>query len=122
MVGLPIGKDVTIIVATAMVVLSLLSACDHMAKVRRLGRESKVLATALALYRQFLLSNSAMLFDLKIVMVAAVFFGSKVEDATADVQNLEEGKAFCFGANGRLENLFKRRRPARSCYPIKNIN
>lgn len=63
------------------------------AEVRRLRRESKVLATASALYRRFFLSNSVLLFDPKVVMVAAAFLGSKVEDATANVQNLEEGTA-----------------------------
>lgn len=63
------------------------------AEIRRLRRESKVLATAAALYRRFYLSNSVMLFDPKVVMVAAAFLGSKVEDATADVRYLEEGTA-----------------------------
>jgi cyclin H len=61
------------------------------AQVRRLRRESKVLATAASLYRRFFLSNSVMLFDPKVVMVAAAFLASKVEDATADVRYLEEG-------------------------------
>jgi cyclin H len=61
------------------------------AEVRRLRRESKVLATAASLYRRFFLSNSVMLFDPKVVMVAAAFLASKVEDATADVRYLEEG-------------------------------
>jgi cyclin H len=63
------------------------------AEVRKLRCESKVLATAAALYRRFFLSNSVMLFDPKVVMVAAAFLGSKVEDAMVHVRYLEEGTA-----------------------------
>lgn len=61
------------------------------ATVTKLLRESKVLASAEALYRRFFLSNSVMLFDPKVIMVAAAFLGSKVEDATVEVRYLEEG-------------------------------
>lgn len=61
------------------------------AQVRRLRRESKVLATAAALFRRFYLSNSVLLFDPKTIMVAAAFLASKVEDATTDVRYLQEG-------------------------------
>lgn len=63
------------------------------AQVPRLRRESKVPATAALLLRRFYLSNSVMLHDPKATMVAAAFLASKVEDATADVRNLEEGTA-----------------------------
>lgn len=63
------------------------------AQVSRLRRESKVTATAALLLRRFFLSNSVMMFDPKAIMVAAAFLGSKVEDATADIRNLEEGTA-----------------------------
>jgi cyclin H len=61
------------------------------AQVRRLRRDSKVLATAAMLYRRFFVSNSVLLFDPKSILVAAAFLGSKVEDAMAPVHHLEEG-------------------------------
>lgn len=62
-----------------------------MAQVSRLRRESKIPATAVMLLRRFFLSNSVMMFDPKIIMVAAAFLASKVEDAMTDVRYLEEG-------------------------------
>jgi cyclin H len=62
-----------------------------MAQVPRLRRESKVPATAAMLLRRFYLSNSVMVHDPKITMVAAAFLASKVEDAMTDVRYLEEG-------------------------------
>ena len=59
----------------------------------RLRRDPKVTATAALLYRRFFLSNSVLLFDPKVVMVAAAFLASKVEDATVDIRQLEEGTA-----------------------------
>lgn len=61
------------------------------ATVSRLRRESKVTATASLLLRRFFLSNSVMMFDPKVMMVAAAFLASKVEDAMADARYLEEG-------------------------------
>lgn len=61
------------------------------AHVRRLTRDSKVLATAATLYRRFFTCNSVLLYDPKTILVAAAFLGSKVEDATADVKDLEQG-------------------------------
>ena len=63
------------------------------AQVPRLRRESKVTATSALLLRRFFLSNSVMLHDPKTIMTSAAFLGSKVEDATADVRNVEEGTA-----------------------------
>ena len=62
-----------------------------LAQVPRLRRESKVTATAALLLRRFFLSNSVMIHDPKVIMVAAAFLASKVEDATTDVRYLEEG-------------------------------
>ena len=56
----------------------------------RLRRDVKVTATAAALFRRFYLSNSAMIFDPKAMMVASAFLASKVEDATVDIRYLEE--------------------------------
>lgn len=61
------------------------------AQVRRLRRDSKVLATSAMLYRRFFVSNSVLLFDPKAILVAAAFLGSKVEDSMALVHHLEEG-------------------------------
>ena len=61
------------------------------AQVPRLRRESKVTATASLFLRRFFLSNSVMIHDPKVIMVAAAFLASKVEDATTDVRYLEEG-------------------------------
>ncbi|KAL7570917.1 hypothetical protein ACA910_002550 [Epithemia clementina (nom. ined.)] len=61
------------------------------ASIPRLLRESKITATAALLYRRFFLSNSVMIFDPKAVLVASAFLASKVEDAMADVRNLQEG-------------------------------
>ncbi|GAX23989.1 cyclin H [Fistulifera solaris] len=57
----------------------------------RIRRESKITATAALFLRRFFLSNSVMLYDPKVVMVAAAFLASKVEDATVDIRQLEEG-------------------------------
>jgi cyclin H len=62
-----------------------------MAQVPRLRRESKVPATAAMLLRRFYMSNSVMVHDPKVVMVAAAFLAAKVEDAMTDVRYLEEG-------------------------------
>lgn len=62
-----------------------------MAQVPRLRRESKIPATAAMLLRRFYLSNSVMVHDPKVVMVAAAFLAAKVEDAMTDVRYLEEG-------------------------------
>ena len=56
----------------------------------RLRRDVKVTATAAALFRRFYLSNSAMIFDPKAMMVASAFLASKVEDATVDIRYLGE--------------------------------
>ena len=61
------------------------------ASISRLRRESKVTATAALLYRRFYLSNSVMVFDPKVVLVASAFLASKVEDVMADVRYLQEG-------------------------------
>lgn len=61
------------------------------AQVRRLRRDSKVLATSAMLYRRFFVSNSVLLFDPKAILVAAAFLGSKVEDSMAQIHHLEEG-------------------------------
>jgi cyclin H len=60
------------------------------ALVGRLRRESKITATAAMLYRRFFLSNSVMVHDPKIVMTAAAFLATKVEDAMTDVRYLED--------------------------------
>lgn len=62
-----------------------------MAQVPRLRRESKIPATAAMLLKRFYLSNSVMVHDPKVIMVAAAFLASKVEDSMTDVRYLEEG-------------------------------
>mmetsp|Transcript_54415 Transcript_54415/g.157345 ORF Transcript_54415/g.157345 Transcript_54415/m.157345 type:complete len:393 (+) Transcript_54415:107-1285(+) len=62
-----------------------------MAQLPRLRRESKVPATAAMLLRRFYLSNSVLVHDPKVIMVAAAFLAAKVEDAMTDVRYLEEG-------------------------------
>lgn len=62
-----------------------------MAQVPRLRRESKVPATAAMLLRRFFMSNSVMIHDPKVLMVAAAFLAAKVEDAMTDIRYLEEG-------------------------------
>ncbi len=62
-----------------------------MAQIPRLRRESKVPATAAMLLRRFYMSNSVMVHDPKVIMVAAAFLAAKVEDAMTDVRYLEEG-------------------------------
>jgi cyclin H len=57
----------------------------------RIRRESKITATAALFLRRFFLSNSVLLYDPKVVMVAAAFLASKVEDATVDIRQLEDG-------------------------------
>jgi cyclin H len=64
-----------------------------LAQVARLRREPKVTATAALLLRRFFLNNSVMLYDPKVIMVAAAFLASKVEDCMTDVRYLEEGTA-----------------------------
>ena len=61
------------------------------AEIKRLRRESKVVATAAVLYRRFYLSNSVLLYDPKIIMVAATFLACKIEDVTADIRYMEQG-------------------------------
>jgi cyclin H len=61
------------------------------AEVKRLRRESKVVATAAILYRRFFLSNSVLLYDPKIIMIASTFLACKVEDVTADIRYIEQG-------------------------------
>jgi cyclin H len=62
-----------------------------LAQVQRLRRESKVPATAAMLLRRFFMSNSVMIHDPKVIMVAAAFLAAKVEDSTTDIRYLEEG-------------------------------
>jgi cyclin H len=62
-----------------------------MAQIPRLRRESKVPATAAMLLRRFYMSNSVMVHDPKVIMVAAAFLAAKVEDAMTDIRYLEEG-------------------------------
>ena len=61
------------------------------AEIKRLRRESKVVATAALIYRRFYLSNSVMLYDPKIIMVASTFLACKVEDVTCDIRYIEQG-------------------------------
>ena len=61
------------------------------AEIKRLRRESKVVATAAMIYRRFYLSNSVMLYDPKIIMVASTFLACKIEDVTCDIRYIEEG-------------------------------
>jgi cyclin H len=61
------------------------------AEIKRLRRESKVVATAAMIYRRFYLSNSVLLYDPKIIMVAATFLACKIEDVTADIRYIEQG-------------------------------
>ncbi len=56
-----------------------------------LRRDIKVASTAALLLRRFYLSNSVMIYDPKIFMVACAFLATKVEDATVNVKYLEEG-------------------------------
>ena len=60
------------------------------ATMNRLKRDIKVTSTAAILVRRFFCSNSVMCFDPKVMMVAAAFLASKVEDATVDVRYLED--------------------------------
>ena len=60
------------------------------AEIDRLRRDNKVVATAAVLYRRFFLSNSVLLYDPKIIMVAAAFLACKVEDVTVDIRYLEQ--------------------------------
>jgi cyclin H len=61
------------------------------AEIKRLRRESKVVATAAMIYRRFYLSNSVLLYDPKIIMVAATFLACKIEDVTCDIRYIEQG-------------------------------
>jgi cyclin H len=63
------------------------------AEIDRLRRDNKVVATAAVLYRRFFLSNSVLLHDPKIIMVAAAFLACKVEDVTVDIRYLEQATA-----------------------------
>jgi len=56
-----------------------------------LRRDVKVPSTAALLLRRFYLSNSVMIYDPKIFMVACAFLAAKIEDATVDIRYLEEG-------------------------------
>jgi cyclin H len=56
-----------------------------------LRRDVKVASTAALLLRRFYLSNSVMLYDPKVFMVACVFLATKIEDATVNIRYLEEG-------------------------------
>jgi len=62
----------------------------------RLGRDSKVPATAAMLLHRFYLSNSIMIHDPKTIMVSAAFLASKVEDAMIDISK-KENNIFQFG-------------------------
>jgi len=62
-----------------------------LAQIPRLRREPKVPATAAMLLRRFFMSNSVMVHDPKVIMVAAAFLAAKVEDAMTDIRYLEEG-------------------------------
>lgn len=59
------------------------------AQVRRMRRGPKVVATAAMLYQRFFVSNSVLLFDPKVMMVAAVFLATKTEDSMATTKDLE---------------------------------
>ena len=61
------------------------------AEIKRLRRESKVVATAAMIYRRFYLSNSVLLYDPKIIMVASTFLACKIEDVTCDIRYMEQG-------------------------------
>lgn len=61
------------------------------AAISKLKRDIKVSSTAALIFKRFYLSNSVLLFDPKIIMVASAFLASKVEDATVDVRYLEDG-------------------------------
>jgi cyclin H len=63
------------------------------AEIDRLRRDNKVVATAAVLYRRFFLSNSVLLHDPKVIMVAAAFLACKVEDVTVDIRYLEQATA-----------------------------
>ena len=56
-----------------------------------LRRDVKVASTAALLLRRFYLSNSVMLYDPKVFMVACAFLATKVEDATVNIRHLEDG-------------------------------
>ena len=59
------------------------------AQVRRMRRAPKVVATAAMLYQRFFVSNSVLLFDPKVLLVAAVFLATKTEDVMASTKDLE---------------------------------
>jgi Cdk activating kinase (CAK)/RNA polymerase II transcription initiation/nucleotide excision repair factor TFIIH/TFIIK, cyclin H subunit len=61
------------------------------AAISKLKRDIKVSSTAALIFKRFYLSNSVLLFDPKVIMVASAFLASKVEDATVDVRYLEDG-------------------------------
>ena len=56
-----------------------------------LRRDVKVASTAALLLRRFYLSNSVMIYDPKVFMVACAFLATKIEDATVNIKYLEEG-------------------------------
>ena len=64
------------------------------AQLSRLQKDVKVASTAALLFRKFFLVNSVLMYDPKAIMVAAVFLGSKVEDATVDVRVFMHVKSF----------------------------
>lgn len=61
------------------------------ATIPKLKRDIKVASTAAVILKRFYLSNSVLLFDPKVIMVASAFLASKIEDATVDVRYLEDG-------------------------------
>lgn len=69
----------------------LLPLIGPMATISRLKRDIKVSSTAALIFKRFYLSNSVLIFDPKVIMVASAFLASKVEDATVDVRYLEDG-------------------------------
>lgn len=56
-----------------------------------LRRDVKVASTAALLLRRFYLSNSVMIYDPKVFMVACAFLATKIEDTTVNIKYLEEG-------------------------------
>mmetsp|Transcript_15767 Transcript_15767/g.19225 ORF Transcript_15767/g.19225 Transcript_15767/m.19225 type:complete len:395 (+) Transcript_15767:84-1268(+) len=56
-----------------------------------LRRDIKVASTAALLLRRFYLSNSVMVYDPKVFMVASAFLATKIEDCTVNIKYLEEG-------------------------------
>ncbi|KAG5175000.1 hypothetical protein JKP88DRAFT_339751 [Tribonema minus] len=63
--------------------------CGRDAENERLRRSERVQAGARALFQRFFLSNSIMEFDPKLVMLAAIFLVSKIEDQIIPIEELE---------------------------------